>query len=233
MKAIENNLSCTATHSLMSDHPIIHIAITDDHPMVISGLEHILGAAQHIRVQATYTSGKALLAGLQQEQPDVLLLDVMLSDSTAEDLVPVIHKIYPAVRILAVSSVDNTNRVKQLTKSGCLGYVLKSAGPEILVAAIESVYKGLPFMSPELKEQLFNEMLWHKKQLPAQGGLLTRREHEILKLVAQGMQSREIASELHISLHTVETHRRNIFLKLDAKNAVSLISKATALGLLD
>jgi len=217
----------------MSNTPRIHIAITDDHPMVISGLKHILSTAHHIRVQASYTSGKALLAGLSKEQPDVLLLDVMLSDCIAEDIVPVIHKAYPAIRILAVTSVDNTSRVKQLTKSGCLGYILKSADPETLVTAIENVYKGVPFISPELKEQLFNEMLWHKKQLPAQGELLTRREHEILQLVAQGMQSKEIASGLNISLHTVETHRRNIFLKLDVKNAVSLISKATSLGLLE
>ncbi len=211
----------------------IYISITDDHPMVISGLQYILSGTPHIKVQSVHTSGKALLASLPKELPDVLLLDVMLSDCTAEDIVPVISKTYPSVRILAVTSVDNTSRVKHLTKAGCLGYILKTADTAALVEAIETVYKGLPFISPELKEQLFNEMLYHKKQLPVQGDLLTRRELEILKLIARGRQSKEIAAGLHISLNTVETHRRNLFLKLDAKNAISLVTKATALGLLD
>lgn len=211
----------------------IIIDITDDHPMVISGIRHILQEASHVRIQNTYTSGKALLAGLEKAQPDVLLLDVMLSDCSAEEIVPIIHKGYPSVRILSVTSVDNLSRVRNLTKSGSLGYILKSSGPDMLISAIESVYKGIPFISPELKEQLFNEVFYEKKQLPVNGVLLTRRESEILKLIARGMQSKEIASELFISLSTVETHRRNLFLKLDVKNVASLIRKGTVLGLLE
>lgn len=216
----------------MEQKPTIHIAITDDHPMVISGLEHMLRSAGHIQIVATYTSGKELLGGLQDITPDVLLLDVMLGDTTAEQLIPGVLALQPQIRILVISSVDNIQIIRQLIKLGASGYVLKTVPPLQLIEALESVYKGVTYISAELKELLLQHMLSNRKHAPSRGTLLTRRESDVLKEIAKGCSGKEIADNLHISLHTVETHKRNLFIKLDVKNAVSLIARATSMDLL-
>ncbi len=216
----------------MSSNKDIKVAIADDHQMVVDGLMHMLDGYPHIQVQHTYLNGQGLLAGLQREQPDVLLLDIHLTDYVGEDLVPLIVKNYPAVRILAVTSVDNIARVRNLVRQGCLGYVLKNVQSGILVQAIETVYKGTSFITEDLKEQLLQELLHLKKELPAQPLLLTRREKEILQLIAREYSSKEIADQLFISLNTVEIHRKHLFQKMDVKNVAGLIRKALQLGLI-
>lgn len=217
----------------MNVKPEIIIAITEDHPMVVQGITQIVSQTLNIKLQAAYGTGKALLEGLQnQPLPDVLLLDVMLPDCTAEDLIPGIIKSYPGIRILIVTSIDNVSRVRKIIKAGSLGYILKSSTPDLLIEAIESVYKGVPFITQELSNQLVDSLLFSKKNMPVKGDMLTRREKEILVLIAAGLQNSEISKQLFISINTIETHRRNLFLKLDVKNAVALINKATALGLI-
>lgn len=210
----------------------IQVSIVDDHPMVLQGLVHALGDKSNICIQNTFYNGNALLAGLQKQQPDVLILDILLSDCTAEDLLPMLTKSYPGLRILALTSIDNIARVRNLIRLGCLGYLLKNAHENTIAQAIETVYKGVPFITPDLKAQLKEERLLVTKAMPAQGDMLTRRENEILQLVVKGHTSKEIAEQLYISLHTVENHRKHLFQKLDVKNVTSLVQKAIVLGLI-
>ncbi len=211
----------------------IQVAIVDDHQIVVEGLQHVLSNHKHIHITQTYNSGRALLSGLATRQPDVLLLDILLSDYSGEELVPIIINNYPAVRILAITSIDATARVRNLIRQGCLGYLLKNTPISTLVEAIETVYRGAPFIETVLKEQMMQDMLRMKKDMPARQMLLTRREKEILQLIALEYSSREIADKLFISVNTVENHRKHLFQKLDVKNLVGLMRKAMILGLVD
>ncbi len=213
----------------------IQIAITDDHTMVLEGLQRMLTGLDDIEIGACYKNGQSLLAGLQKGQPDVLLLDIHLTDYVGEDLIPVIVKNYPGIRILAITSVDTTIRVKNLIKKGCLGYLSKNASADTLIEAIRTVYKGLPYVEEPIKNQLFEDMLYLKKEIPTspQQLFLTRREKEVLQLIAREHSSKEIADTLFISINTVEIHRKHLFQKLDVKNLAGLIRKALLLGFID
>lgn len=213
--------------------PSIQLSIADDHPMVLAGLIHALQHKNNIKVLSTFTNGNALLAGLKKQQPDVLILDVLLPDCTAEELLPIISQAYPALRVLALTSIDNIARVRNLIHLGCLGYLLKNAHEETITEAIEAVYRGVPYITPDLKAQLKRNELDARKEMPAQGDLLTRREKEILQLIVKAHTSKQIAELLFISPYTVENHRKHLFQKLDVKNVTGLVQKAIVLGLIE
>lgn len=207
--------------------------IADDHPMVLEGLEKMLNAMPGFRVIATWLDGRSLLEGLSSSRPDVLLLDVQLSDYTAEELVPLILKKAPELPILIVSSIDQPTRVRQIMRLGCKGYLLKNTGAAELAEAVSRVAAGELYMNSSLKEQLMEDMLLFRKAQPAGSIRLTRREKEILQLVGRSMTSRQIAEVLSISIHTVENHRKHLFQKFDVTNVAGLIRKALHMGYMD
>lgn len=216
----------------MSDNKeTIIVDIVDDHQMVIDGLIHMLSYSSHIHVQSTYLNGQSLLAGLEKKQPDIILLDIHLTDYVGEDLIPIITGKYPHIRIIIVSSMDTIARVRQLVKLGCSGYLLKNVQHHQLISAIEKVYHGDTYITDELKERLVNEMFELKKELPVAPLVLTYREKEVLQLIAQEFSSQEIADKLFISKNTVEIHRKHLFQKLDVKNVAGLVRKAILSGL--
>lgn len=211
----------------------IYIAIADDHPMVISGLTTLLHPYRHIVVQNAYHTAAELLEGFQFYQPDVLLLDILLPDRSGKDLVPIIRKDYPNVRILALTSLDAPAMVTSMLRRGCTGYLLKGAGPATLADAIETVYQGESYVESGLKEQLLQNVIGFRQQANGQAELpgLTQREKEVLELIAAEYTTKEIAEKLFISYRTAENHRCSLIQKLDVKNTVGLIKVAIQLGL--
>jgi len=217
----------------MSAHRRIKVGITDDHPLVVKGLQNVLSAYPHLVVSHTYATGEELLAGLRREQPDVLLLDINLPDKTGNELIRVISKKYPGIRVLALTSIDSSFHVKDMMQHGCMGYLLKNADAEMLVQAIERVYAGEEFLEPELKDRLLRSMLKIKKQAEHIRPTLTRREKEILQLIAGEYTSQEIAQKLSLSQRTVDNHRFSLLQKLHAKNSIGLVKSALQLGLIE
>lgn len=211
----------------------IRVAIVDDHPLALNGIKGMLSAYPQITVIATYGSGHALLEGLKKEQPDVLLLDVLLPDTSGKDLVPVIVEQYPQIRIIALTSLDGPAVVKSMMQRGCLGYLLKDTTEETMVTAIEHVYRGLEFIEPSLKEYMFQNMLRYRKSGQQVMPELTTREKEVLKLIAAEYTTQEIADKLFISFRTAENHRYSILQKLDVKNTAGLVKLAIQMGLID
>jgi len=210
----------------------IRIAITDDHPMMLNGLKHALETYEHIEVTGLYAGGNALLDGLQQQQPDVLLLDVHLPDITGDALTRIITRKYPSVRILILTSHDSIFFIRSLLRSGATGYVLKTAEHALLLEAIESVYRGLQYLSPEVKDSLIKDTLKMRSKIsnPLE---LTQREKDIIQLIAEEHTSQEIAEKLFLSHRTVENYRLGLMQKLDAKNMVGLVKKAIQMGLVE
>ncbi len=209
----------------------ITIIIVDDHPMVINGIKNMLHYYKHIETLASYTNGHDLLKGLQDHQPDVLLLDIQLPDRSGNELARIISKEYPAVRIIALTSMDNTFHLKDMMRNGCKGYLLKTADHRMLLDAIESVYQGKEYIEPSLQQQLLQKVL-HIKASENKANTLTRREKEILALIASELTSAEIAKKLHISQRTVENHRFSLMQKLNIKNTAGLTKAALEMGLI-
>ena len=211
----------------------INIAIADDHPMVISGLINLLSPFRHIHVVGAYPNGSALLEGLIHNRPEVLLLDIILPDTSGKELVSTIKALYPDVKILIVTSLDAPSMLTSLMRRGANGYLLKGAGPQLIVDAIETVYQNREFIDAALNEQMLQNVMKYKSDAMRQkeGPELTQREKEIIRLIAQEFTTKEISEKLFISYRTAENHRYNLIQKLDVKNTAGLVKAAIHLGL--
>jgi DNA-binding NarL/FixJ family response regulator len=211
----------------------IKVAIIDNHPMVIHGLQTMLAPYPHIEIRATHTTGASLLEWLKEELPEVLLLDIMLTDTTGKELATFITQKYPSIRILAITSLDAPAHVKSMMRRGCLGYLLKDTEQDVLIEAIEQVYKWQQFIEPSIREQMLQNVLKLQKKRSDTIPDLTQREKEILQLIVQEYTSQEIADKLFISQRTVEAHRFSLCQKMDVKNLVGLIKVAIQMGLVE
>lgn len=210
---------------------MIQIAIVDDHPIALNGLMMMLSDQENIHISATYAGGKALLEGLQSHQPDVLLMDIMLPDIMGHELALAVLKQYPAIRIIALSSLDAPAVVKSMLHNGCIGYLLKGADKATIITAIEHAIANREFLEPQLKEHLLQSMLKPQKSTPQKPYALTKREDEVLQLIVQGSTTQEIGDQLSISTRTAETHRLALIKKLYARNTAELVAIALRLGL--
>src|SRR5690606_37415358 len=127
----------------MSAQPLIKIALTDDHPIVIEGIRNLLLQQAGLKVMATYTNGSDLLAGLQQTLPDILLLDIHLPDMTGNEIVRIISKLYPELQIIALTSVDNVFDDKDMMQKECSRYLLNICTLHMVVVDINYVYNDV------------------------------------------------------------------------------------------
>lgn len=209
----------------------IKVTITDDHPVVLKGLQKILEEDSNIEVYDRCSNGDELLSTLRKRQPDVLLLDIQMPGKEGGELAKIITETYPQIAILILTNLSQTFHVRDVFLNGAKGYVLKSSDPFILTQAIESVHEGHQYIDPALRELMVNDML-EIKTTQNTTPILTKREKEILQHIANELTSQEIAQKLFISLSAVENHRLNLLYKLNAKNSVGLIKKAMTLGLI-
>jgi DNA-binding NarL/FixJ family response regulator len=200
---------------------MIHVAIIDDQVIILKGIQKILADAIQINVSGVYSNGDDLLESLEKFEPHVLLLDIHMPGRPGTELASIISKKHPTVKIIVLTNVDVLSQMKQMLQKGCLGYLLKDVSPEILIEAIETVYKGEQFLQEEFKVQLLNNLSGANKQ-----HLMTRREKEILKMIAEENTNNEIATKLFLSLRTVENHRNNLLNKLNVKNTAGLVKIA-------
>lgn len=208
----------------------IKIAIADDHPIAVNGIQMMLSGQPDMEITATYATGKALLDGLKRDQPDVLLLDILFPDYSGNELAAIISKQSPGIRMVVLTSLDAPAMVKSMLHHGCLAYLLKGTDQPTLIRAIQSVCRGVEFIEPSLKEHLMLSILKPQKN----GSIpytLTKREDEVLQLIVKGDTTQEIADKLSISARTAETHRLALLKKLYAKNSAELVGIALRLGL--
>ena len=203
----------------------IKVFIVDDHYMVIEGIRSLLQNEEGIEWAGHATNAASCLAFLQQQFPDVILMDINLPDKNGIDLCKEVKEKYPSVFILGLSTFNQQSFIQKMMNNGASGYVLKNATQEELMEAIETVSKGKTYLSDEVASSL-------RKELPSEIPVVTRREKEVLLLIADGLTNAEIAKQLFLSTTTVDTHRKNLLAKFDVKNTASLIKKAAQLQLL-
>lgn len=200
------------------------VFIVDDHYMVIEGIRSLLQNEKVIELSGHAMNASSCLAFLKQQQPDVILMDINLPDKSGIDLCREVKEKYPFVFIIGLSTFNQQSFIQKMMENGASGYVLKNATQEELLSAIETVSKGKIFMSNEASQVLRNHGNTNI--------VLTRREKEVLELIAEGMTNNEIAAKLFISSTTVDTHRKNLLSKLEAKNTASLVRIAAQKNLI-
>jgi len=205
----------------------IRVVLVDDHRMLLAGLQMLLQPLDFITVVGTATTAAEAYAAVAARQPDVVLLDINLPDQSGVDVCRQLAHKYPRLKILVLTTLQEKSYVTRLMQEGAAGYVLKNASPEELTEAITRVHAGKKYFSDAIQELL----LQPEPTAPARP-VLTRREREVLGLIASGLTSQEMADKLFVSALTVETHRRNLLTKFGAPNTAVLIRLAAAYGLL-
>lgn len=194
------------------------VFIVDDHYMVIEGIRSLLQNEKGIEWQGHAMNAASCLSFLKQQQPDIILMDVNLPDKSGIDLCKEVKALYPSVFILGLSTFNQQAIIRNMMENGASGYLLKNATKEELLDAIATAMTGKDYLSMEVALILKEK----KDQLPP----ISRREKEVLQLIAEGLTNSEIAAKLFISVPTVNTHRKSLLEKLDAKNTAILIGKA-------
>ncbi len=203
----------------------IKVFITDDHYMIVEGIRSLLQHEAGFDWMGHAMNAGSCLAFLQQQQPDVILMDVSLPDQSGIDLCREVKAKYPQIKILGLSSFNQLSFIEKIVENGASGYVLKNATREELIEAIETVAQGQQYFSEEAALAISGkEISTHP--------VLTRREKEILILIAEGLTNTAIAEKLFISTTTVDTHRKNLLTKFAVKNTALLIRMAVGFELI-
>ena len=203
----------------------IKLFIVDDHYMVIEGIHSLLKNEKDIEWMGHATNAESCMAFLNNRQPDVIFMDINLPDKSGIELCKEIKEKYPGVFIIGLSTFNQQSFITKMMDNGASGYALKNASKEELLIAIHTVIRGRTFLSHEAALIAENKT---SGELP----VITRREQEVLELIADGLTTQEIANKLFLSASTVETHRKNLLAKLDAKNVASMIKVSAKLKLI-
>ncbi len=203
---------------------MIQVFIVDDHKMVIEGIELLLKNHESIQVMDSALSGEEALDKLSQITPQVVLLDINMPGMNGIDTCKKMIELQPNIKIIALSMHKESSLIKLMLSSGAKGYVLKNAGQDEIIEAIETVYQGKTYLDDIVNEIIVNSVAKSKKQKQQSPfPKLSRREKEILELILEEYTTQEIAEKLFISFGTVETHRRNMLIKTGARNTAGLV----------
>ena len=205
----------------------VKVLIVDDSAVVRQTLERELAKDSEIEVIGTAPDPFIARDKIVQLKPDVIVMDINMPDMSGIDLCKAVKQQWPGIAVLGLSTYNQNSYVKRMLESGASGYILKNADKRELSEAIHAVYKGNTWLSEEAEKILkdYNEGL---SKFP----VLTRREKEVLALIAEGFTNPEIAQQLFVSQETIDSHRKNLLAKLKMKNTAMLIKFAVENGLI-
>lgn len=198
----------------------IKVLVVDDHPMVLEGMRSMLAQINFVHICGTVCSAYGAVESIKQLTPDIVITDINMPEISGIELALKIKNEFPDVKVIAMSTFKERSYISQMIQNGASGYLVKSASKEEIEEAILSVYEGKLYMSLDInlsatdKQELDN--------IP----ILSSREKEILLLIADGFTNPQIAAKLFISLHTVDSHRKNLLTKFTVNNTASLIKLA-------
>lgn len=210
----------------------INLLIADDHTMFLEGIVSLLGQESDINIIGKAYNGIEALDIIKTTSVDLVILDISMPEMDGIELTKILKKKYPEIKILVVSTHSNVNIISRLIRIGVNGYLLKNAEKSELLEAIHSIMEGNNYFSEETEDKYICKQLRIEKQV-LNLTELSSREKEILVLIANEYNTAEIAEKTFISLNTVNTHRRNLLSKLNAKNTAGLVKYAVENGLVD
>ena len=197
--------------------------IVDDHPMVIEGMRSLLSNLDFVGISGTAANAFEAVALLKTRPVDVAIVDINLPDVNGIELTAKIVKEFPNVKVLAMSTFKERSYISRMIQSGASGYLIKSASADEIAEAVLTAYEGKLYLSLDVNAI--------DRSVTAEPPILSRREKEVLEHIAEGLTSPQIAEKLFISLHTVDTHRKNILTKFNVNNTAALIKLAVRLNL--
>jgi DNA-binding NarL/FixJ family response regulator len=207
------------------------IILADDHVLMREGIKRIIDGKKDMQVVAEASDGLELLKMMKTIVPDMVVLDVSMPKLRGIEAAQEIKKMYPQVSVLFLSMYKKREYLHLSMAAGAKGYILKEDTSSELIRAIETIRKGGTYLSPLILEDLPDGLIRAgRSDRPPDGDPLTTREREVLKLIAEGKTSKEIAGLLFISNHTVNNHRRNIKKKLNIRKNADLVKYALQQG---
>ena len=207
------------------ENKIIKILLVDDHTLVIEGMKALLERMPYIEIAGTAGNAFDAIALLKNTGADIAFVDINLPDISGIELCSKIRKEFPSTQVIALSTFKQRSFVTQMIGNGAAGYLVKSADREEIETAIQSVLAGKMYFSNEIGNVPAST---NEDEAPT----LTKREKEIMQLIAEGMTSSEIAAKLFLSTYTVDTHRKNLLTKFEVNNTALLIKMAAKFGIL-
>ncbi len=204
------------------------IVLIEDHSIFIEGLLSVLRKSGHAEVIGSFGSGREALDFLEQQYVDIVFLDISLPGGMSGiEICSAIHRLHPETKVIALSNHTERDIINDVLSNGANGYLLKNASMQDLENAIELVMQGQCVMSEEVRSIIFSA-----PDNSLRSPRLTAREKEILYWIGEGLTTSAIAAKLFITVQTVESHRYNLLQKFEVPNAVVLVKKAIALGLM-
>lgn len=209
----------------------IRIVLADDHRMLRDALVNMLSAETDLDVVAVAGDGPSTFDLVREHAPDVLIVDVGMPEMNGVEVAQRVHTHFPKTRILALSGYTDKRFVQEMFKAGAAGYVTKAAAASDLPRAVREVARGNLYLCPGVTGSIVADLLPTSSGSPPPLSVLTAREREVLRMLADGERSLAIAESMSISLATVEVHRRNIMRKLDLHTIAELTKYAIREGL--
>jgi DNA-binding NarL/FixJ family response regulator len=207
---------------------VIRVLVVDDHPIVRQGLVGVLSDESDLEVVGEAASGREAIALVSRLRPDVVLLDLEMPELDGVEAIPMLKSANPSVEILVFTAYDTDERVLGAIRGGARGYLLKGASADEIARGIRSVVAGGSYLEPRVASKLVAEVNAPRRNAVT----LSAREHEVLRLVADGLPTKQIATSLSISERTVKFHVNSIFHKLGAENRAQAVAVAAQRGLL-
>lgn len=219
---------------------MIKVILTDDHQIIRDGIKALLKEEHKISVVGEASDGEELIRLLSSTPADVVLMDINMPKKDGFETTRYLKENFPGVKVLVLSMLKHESYVNRMLEAGALGYILKNAGKDELMSAIELVASGTPFISSEVALELLKKTQGtpavSASKVTGESGqlhkVLSKREVEVLNLIAQGFTNAEIAEKLFISKRTIETHRQNLLEKTHMKNTATLIKYAIQNGII-
>ena len=203
----------------------IIISVVDDHIMVIEGMRAILKDISFIELAGTAANAFEAMELIRRVKIDIAIVDINLPDVSGIELTAKIRSEFPSVKVIALSTFKERSYISQMIQKGASGYLVKSASREEIEEALLTVYEGKLYLSLDINK--LDKSVAIGRETP----VISRREKEILKLIAEGLTNTQIARQLYISLHTVDSHRKNLLTKFKVNNTAGLIREAVKQGL--
>lgn len=198
----------------------IRVLVVDDHPMVLEGMRSMLSQISFVELTGLAADAFQAMEKIKQDPPQIVLTDINMPEVSGIELTERIKKEFSDVKVIAMSTFRERSYISQMVKNGASGYLLKSASREEIEEALLSVYEGKLYMNLDIS------MAGIDIQDMTNAPVLSRRETEVLLLISDGLTNPQIAEKLFISLHTVDSHRKNLLTKFGVNNTASLIKMA-------
>lgn len=211
----------------------INLLLVEDYAIIRAGMCALMGSLPNVNVVASAQNGREALTLLETHQPDIVVMDLELPHLNGRQATAAITQKYPHIRVIILSMHTDQQSVVEALQAGAAGYLPKSASDTELQQAIKTVMQGQTYVSPHISHHLINYIRQDEEPQADEDDALTPRQIEILKLIANGRSTKEIAQQLHISIKTVEAHRANIMERLDIRDVAGLVRYALKTGLVE